>query len=180
MKASFDLCNLCYFYSGMTLCEAGGFFPKHVLPSSYFSSLQITSSMLGTSNQQIFLDEAIAKQPVINLADLAGSERQKSSSEGSEGDRLKEGSALAEVATGKRVVHIPYRDLVLTRLLQSAQGGRSRTIMRLRPLSPADICYEETLSTLRYADRTKRVRNKAVVNASPSGKLLREPTAGCK
>ncbi|NXW26056.1 KIF28 protein, partial [Circaetus pectoralis] len=139
--------------------------------------------------EQIFLDEAITKQPVINLADLSGSERQKSS--GSEGDRLKEGrrvnlslttlgnvtSALAEVATGKRVEHIPYRDLVLTKLLQSAPGGNSRTIMRLRPLSPADICYEETLSTLPYAERTKRVRNKAVVNASPSEKLLREPQA---
>ncbi|XP_074899151.1 kinesin-like protein KIF28P [Buteo buteo] len=101
--------------------------------------------------EQIFLDEAIAKQPVINLADLAGSERQKSSSEGSEGDRLKEGSALAEVATGKRVVHIPYRDLVLTRLLQSAQGGRSRTIMVLGKMT------EDTSSTGLTAQKEERV-----------------------
>uniref|UniRef100_A0A8V0YCT8 Kinesin-like protein n=1 Tax=Gallus gallus TaxID=9031 RepID=A0A8V0YCT8_CHICK len=114
--------------------------------------------------QVIFLDEAITKQSVINLVDLAGSERQKSS--GSEKDRLKEGtrvnlslttlgnviSALAEVATGKKVLHIPYRDSVLTKLLQSALGGNSRTIM-IAALSPADICYEETLSTLRYAER---------------------------
>uniref|UniRef100_A0A8V0XZM8 Kinesin-like protein n=1 Tax=Gallus gallus TaxID=9031 RepID=A0A8V0XZM8_CHICK len=115
--------------------------------------------------QVIFLDEAITKQSVINLVDLAGSERQKSS--GSEKDRLKEGtrvnlslttlgnviSALAEVATGKKVLHIPYRDSVLTKLLQSALGGNSRTIM-IAALSPADICYEETLSTLRYAERS--------------------------
>ncbi|XP_064366247.1 kinesin-like protein KIF28 [Dromaius novaehollandiae] len=135
--------------------------------------------------KQIFLDEAITKQSVINLVDLAGSERQKSS--GSEKDRLKEGtrvnlslttlgnviSALAEVATGKKVLHIPYRDSVLTKLLQSALGGNSRTIM-IAAVSPADICYEETLSTLRYAERTKKIRNKAVVNASPTEKLIRE------
>ncbi|XP_032039671.1 kinesin-like protein KIF28P [Aythya fuligula] len=135
--------------------------------------------------KQIFLDEAITKQSVINLVDLAGSERQKSS--GSEKDRLKEGtrvnlslttlgnviSALAEAATGKKVLHIPYRDSVLTKLLQSALGGNSKTIM-IAAVSPADICYEETLSTLRYAERTKKIRNKAVVNASPAEKLIRE------
>uniref|UniRef100_A0A8B9EDY3 Kinesin-like protein 6 n=1 Tax=Anser cygnoides TaxID=8845 RepID=A0A8B9EDY3_ANSCY len=135
--------------------------------------------------KQIFLDEAITKQSVINLVDLAGSERQKSS--GSEKDRLKEGtrvnlslttlgnviSALAEAATGKKVLHIPYRDSVLTKLLQSALGGNSKTIM-IAAVSPADMCYEETLSTLRYAERTKKIRNKAVVNASPAEKLIRE------
>ncbi|NXL83018.1 KIF28 protein, partial [Alectura lathami] len=135
--------------------------------------------------KQIFLEEAITKQSVINLVDLAGSERQKSS--GSEKDRLREGtrvnlslttlgnviSALAEVATGKKVLHIPYRDSVLTKLLQSALGGNSKTIM-IAALSPADICYEETLSTLRYAERTKKIRNKAVVNASPTEKLVRD------
>ncbi|NXK54081.1 KIF28 protein, partial [Chauna torquata] len=135
--------------------------------------------------KQIFLDEAITKQSVINLVDLAGSERQRSS--GSEKDRLKEGtrvnlslttlgnviSALAEAATGKKVLHIPYRNSVLTKLLQSALGGNSRTIM-IAAVSPADICYEETLSTLRYAERTKKIRNKAVVNASPTEKLIKE------
>ncbi|NXA56227.1 KIF28 protein, partial [Nothocercus julius] len=135
--------------------------------------------------KQIFLDEAITKQSVINLVDLAGSERQKSA--GPEKDRLKEGtrvnlslttlgnviSALAEVATGKKVLHIPYRDSVLTKLLQSALGGNSRTIM-IAAVSPADICYEETLSTLRYAERAKKIRNKAVVNSSPTEKLIGE------
>ncbi|XP_074844513.1 kinesin-like protein KIF28 [Carettochelys insculpta] len=135
--------------------------------------------------KQIFLDEDITKQSIINLVDLAGSERQKSS--GSEGDRLREGtrvnlslttlgnviSALAEVAMGKKVLHIPYRDSVLTKLLQSALGGNSRTIM-IAAVSPADIFYEETLSTLRYAERTKKIKNKAVVNASPMEKHIME------
>ncbi|KAM8945525.1 kinesin-like protein KIF28 [Pelodytes ibericus] len=135
--------------------------------------------------KQIFLEEDTGKQSSINLVDLAGSERQKSS--GSEGDRLREGtcvnlslttlgnviSALAEAAMGKKVLHIPYRDSVLTKLLQSALGGNSRTVM-IAAISPADICYEETLSTLRYAERAKKIKNKAVINASPTERLIKE------
>ncbi|XP_052510106.1 kinesin-like protein KIF28P [Budorcas taxicolor] len=132
--------------------------------------------------KQVFLDRDLSKQSSINLVDLAGSERQKSS--GSEGDRLREGSrvnlsltnlgnvisALADAAMGKKVLHVPYRDSVLTKLLQSALGGNSRTTL-IAAISPADICYEETLSTLRYAERAKKIRNKAVVNTST---LIRE------
>ncbi|XP_016530295.1 kinesin-like protein KIF28P isoform X1 [Poecilia formosa] len=82
-------------------------------------------------------------------------------------------SALADVAVGKKVVHIPYRDSVLTKLLQSALGGNSRTVM-IATLSPADICYEESLSTLRYAERAKRIQNRAVVNESPTERLVKE------
>ncbi|XP_069029455.1 kinesin-like protein KIF28P [Embiotoca jacksoni] len=135
--------------------------------------------------KQIFSKESITKQSNINLVDLAGSERQRSS--GSEADRLKEGtainlslttlgnviSALADVALGRKVVHIPYRDSVLTKLLQSALGGNSRTVM-IATLSPADICYEESLSTLRYAERAKRIQNRAVVNESPTERLVKE------
>uniref|UniRef100_A0A673SVA5 Kinesin-like protein n=1 Tax=Suricata suricatta TaxID=37032 RepID=A0A673SVA5_SURSU len=127
--------------------------------------------------KQVFLDRGLTKQSTINLVDLAGSERQKSS--GSEGDRLREGSqvnlsltnlgnvisALADAATGKKVLHVPYRDSVLTKLLQPALGGNSRTTL-IVAISPADICYEETLSTLRYAERAKKIRNKAMVNTS--------------
>ncbi|XP_055720373.1 kinesin-like protein KIF28P [Salvelinus fontinalis] len=135
--------------------------------------------------KQIFSEESITKQSNINLVDLAGSERQRVS--GSEADRLKEGtainlslttlgnviSALADVAVGKKVVHIPYRDSVLTKLLQSALGGNSRTVM-IAALSPADICYEESISTLRYAERAKRIQNRAVVNESPTERLVKE------
>ncbi|KAM4593652.1 kinesin-like protein KIF28P isoform 1-T1 [Odontesthes bonariensis] len=135
--------------------------------------------------KQIFSKESITKQSNINMVDLAGSERQRSS--GSEADRLKEGtainlslttlgnviSALADMAVGKKVVHIPYRDSVLTKLLQSALGGNSRTVV-IATLSPADICYEESLSTLRYAERAKRIQNRAVVNESPTERLIKE------
>ncbi|XP_024151335.1 kinesin-like protein KIF28P [Oryzias melastigma] len=135
--------------------------------------------------KQIFSKESITKQSNVNLVDLAGSERQRSS--GSEADRLKEGtainlslttlgnviSALADMAVGKKVVHIPYRDSVLTKLLQSALGGNSRTVM-IATLSPADICYDESLSTLRYAERAKRIQNRAVVNESPTERIIKE------
>uniref|UniRef100_A0A3P8VFM7 Kinesin-like protein n=1 Tax=Cynoglossus semilaevis TaxID=244447 RepID=A0A3P8VFM7_CYNSE len=131
----------------------------------------------------IFSKENITKQSSINLVDLAGSERQRSS--GSEADRLKEGTAinlslttlgnviaLADVVVGKRAVHIPYRDSVLTKLLQSALGGNSRTVM-IATLSPADIFYEESLSTLRYAE-AKHIQNQAVVNESPTERMVKE------
>jgi kinesin family protein 1 len=123
----------------------------------------------------------------VNLVDLAGSERQ--SSTGAVGDRLKEGcainkslsalgnviSALAENCNpgSKKAKFVPYRDSVLTRLLQQSLGGNSKTAM-IAALSPADINYEETLSTLRYADRAKRIVNKAVINEEPNERLIRE------
>eukprot|EP00741_Cyanophora_paradoxa_P000256 tig00000402_g248.t1 len=121
----------------------------------------------------------------INLIDLAGSERAEST--GATGDRLKEGcainqslsalgnviSALADASTGKKGVFVPYRNSVLTRLLQDALGGNSKTIM-ICALSPADINYEETLSTLRYADRAKKIKNAAIKNENPTEKLIRE------
>ncbi|XP_045715329.1 kinesin-like protein KIF28P [Phyllostomus hastatus] len=144
----------------------------HLNASSSRSHMVITLQF-----KQVFPDRGLSKQSSIHLVDLAGSERQKSS--GSEGDRLREGSrvnlsltnlgnvisALADAAVGRRVLHVPYRDSVLTKLLQSALGGNSRTTL-IAAISPADICYEETLSTLRYAERAKKVRNKAVVNTA--------------
>lgn len=125
------------------------------------------------------------KESVINLVDLAGSERADST--GATGDRLKEGaninkslsslgnviSALADLSMGKKKVLVPYRDSVLTKLLQNALGGNSKTVM-IAALSPADINYDETLGTLRYADRAKKIKNKAVVNENPMDKLIRE------
>jgi len=122
----------------------------------------------------------------MNLVDLAGSERADST--GATGDRLKEGAninkslsalgnvikALADISMGtKKKINIPYRDSVLTKLLKNALGGNSKTIM-IAALSPADINYDETLSTLRYADRAKNIKNKAVVNENPVDKLIRE------
>ncbi|XP_041129431.1 kinesin-like protein KIF1B isoform X2 [Polyodon spathula] len=122
----------------------------------------------------------------ISLVDLAGSERADST--GAKGTRLKEGaninkslttlgkviSALAEVSKKKKKTDfIPYRDSVLTWLLRENLGGNSRTAM-VAALSPADINYDETLGTLRYADRAKQIKCNAVINEDPNAKLVRE------
>ncbi|KAL3215406.1 hypothetical protein MRX96_034118 [Rhipicephalus microplus] len=84
-------------------------------------------------------------------------------------------SALAEVATKKKRKgdFIPYRDSVLTWLLRENLGGNSKTAM-IAAISPADINYEETLSTLRYADRAKQIVCKAVINEDANARLIRE------
>jgi hypothetical protein len=82
-------------------------------------------------------------------------------------------NCLADKATGKKKDLLPpYRDSALTRILQNALGGNSKTVM-ICALSPASINYEETLSTLRYADRAKKIQNKAVVNESEHDKMVR-------
>ncbi|XP_042650131.1 kinesin-like protein KIF1B isoform X5 [Tyto alba] len=137
-------------------------------------------------------DLSTEKVSKISLVDLAGSERADST--GAKGTRLKEGaninkslttlgkviSALAEVDNctnkskkKKKTDFIPYRDSVLTWLLRENLGGNSRTAM-VAALSPADINYDETLSTLRYADRAKQIKCNAVINEDPNAKLVRE------
>ncbi|KAJ0174763.1 hypothetical protein K1T71_009871 [Dendrolimus kikuchii] len=132
------------------------------------------------------MSEKVSK---ISLVDLAGSERADST--GAKGTRLKEGaninkslttlgkviSALAEIASkskkSKKADFIPYRDSVLTWLLRENLGGNSKTAM-IAAISPADINFDETLSTLRYADRAKQIVCKAVVNEDANAKLIRE------
>lgn len=113
--------------------------------------------------------------------DLAGSERQ--SKTGATGDRLQEAtkinlslSALGNVISALvdgRSKHIPYRDSKLTRLLQDSLGGNTRTLM-VACLSPADNNYEESLSSLRYANRAKSIQNRPRINEDPKDALLRE------
>jgi kinesin family member 1 len=128
--------------------------------------------------------EKVAK---ISLVDLAGSERQ--SATGASGARLKEGAeinrslstlgrviaTLADISSGKKknMSMVPYRDSVLTWLLKDSLGGNSMTAM-IAAISPADINFEETLSTLRYADSAKRIKNHAVVNEDPNARMIRE------
>lgn len=81
---------------------------------------------------------------------------------------------LAEKASGKAQGEVvPYRNSSLTRMLQNALGGNSKTIM-ICAISPAFMNYEETLSTLRYADNAKKIKNSAVINESPSDRMIRE------
>ncbi|XP_035154292.1 kinesin-like protein KIF16B isoform X22 [Callithrix jacchus] len=128
----------------------------------------------------------------IHLVDLAGSERADAT--GATGVRLKEGgninkslvtlgnviSALADLSQDaanplakKKQVFVPYRDSVLTWLLKDSLGGNSKTIM-IATISPADVNYGETLSTLRYANRAKNIINKPTINEDANVKLIRE------
>ncbi len=116
----------------------------------------------------------------MNLVDLAGSERQ--SKTGATGQRLKEatkinqslsalGNVISALVDGKST-HVPYRDSKLTRLLQDSLGGNTKTVM-IANCGPADYNHDETLSTLRYADRAKQIKNKPRVNEDPKDAMLR-------
>ncbi|XP_037069265.1 kinesin-like protein KIF28P isoform X2 [Pollicipes pollicipes] len=138
-----------------------------------------------TQKQKNAAGQETAKTSIVNLVDLAGSERADST--GARGERLKEGAAinkslsclgncifaLTEIANGDKDARVPFRDSQLTRLLQNALMGNSKTVL-VAALSPADLNYEETLSTLRFADRAKQIKTKATVNEDPTEKLLRE------
>ncbi|KAG6359454.1 hypothetical protein INS49_012975 [Diaporthe citri] len=147
-------------------------------------TLMLTQKTVDTDTKMEM--EKVAK---ISLVDLAGSER--ATSTGATGARLKEGAeinrslstlgrviaALADLSTGKKkkgaASQVPYRDSVLTWLLKDSLGGNSMTAM-IAAISPADINYDETLSTLRYADSAKRIKNHAVVNEDANARMIRE------
>ena len=117
----------------------------------------------------------------LNLVDLAGSERQSKTQ--ASGDRLKEatkinlslsalGNVISALVDGKSQ-HIPYRDSKLTRLLQDSLGGNTKTVM-IANVGPADYNFDETMSTLRYANRAKNIKNKPKINEDPKDAMLRE------
>lgn len=167
---------------------------SHAVFTIEFTHAKVTR----TEGEIVGTSERVSK---INLVDLAGSER--AAATGATGIRLKEGaninkslSTLGKVISalslnsggnifiyvclfilfflgGKKPVHVPYRDSVLTWLLKESLGGNAKTIM-IAALSPADVNYGETLSTLRYADNAKRIKNNAMVNEDPSSKLIRD------
>lgn len=117
----------------------------------------------------------------LNLVDLAGSERQGKT--GATGERLKEatkinlslsalGNCISALVDGKSS-HIPYRDSKLTRMLQDSLGGNTKTVM-VATIGPADYNYDETISTLRYANRAKNIKNKPKINEDPKDAMIRE------
>ncbi|CAN6246143.1 unnamed protein product [Urochloa humidicola] len=132
----------------------------------------------GTSEKSANSDYDILSSK-FHLVDLAGSERAKRT--GADGHRLKEGihinkgllalgnviSALGDEKKRKEGAFVPYRDSKLTRLLQDSLGGNSKTVM-IACISPADINAEETINTLKYANRARNIQNKAVVNRDPA------------
>ncbi|CAD5218602.1 unnamed protein product [Bursaphelenchus okinawaensis] len=117
----------------------------------------------------------------LNLVDLAGSERQAKT--GATGERLKEatkinlslsalGNVISALVDGKSS-HVPYRDSKLTRLLQDSLGGNSKTVM-VANIGPASYNFDETINTLRYANRAKNIKNKPRINEDPKDAMLRE------
>ena len=136
------------------------------------------SASPGTPSKQAASTIRVGK---LNLVDLAGSERQ--SKTGATGNRLKEatkinlslsalGNVISALVDGKGG-HIPYRDSKLTRMLQDSLGGNTKTLM-IANVGPADINFDETLSTLRYANRAKNIKNKPKINEDPKDAMLRE------
>uniref|UniRef100_A0A671TRN8 Kinesin-like protein n=1 Tax=Sparus aurata TaxID=8175 RepID=A0A671TRN8_SPAAU len=145
-----------------------------------------------TLEQRRGKDKADSVVSKLHLVDLAGSERQKKTK--AEGDRLKEGisinrgllslgnviSALGDES--KKNTFVPYRDSKLTRLLQDSLGGNSHTLM-IACISPADSNMEETINTLRYADRARKIKNKPIVNLDPRAaemNRLKQQPPGCQ
>ncbi|KAK7793169.1 hypothetical protein R5R35_012826 [Gryllus longicercus] len=133
-----------------------------------------------TIQQQSKSDESNSMTSKFHLVDLAGSERPKKTK--ATGERFKEGvninkgllalgNVISALGDESQKGYISYRDSRLTRLLQDSLGGNSLTIM-IACVSPADYNLEETLSTLRYADRARRIRNKPVVNQDPTAALI--------
>ncbi|XP_047102355.1 kinesin-like protein KIF3B [Schistocerca piceifrons] len=125
--------------------------------------------------------QKMVKVGKLNLVDLAGSEKQCKT--GTKGERLKEatkinlslsalGNVISALVDGKNS-HIPYRDSKLTRLLQDSLGGNSKTLM-VANIGPASYNYDETLTTLRYANRAKNIKNQPRINEDPKDALLRE------
>jgi hypothetical protein len=112
------------------------------------------------------------KTPKLHFVDLAGSERQKMTM--ATGDRLKEagninkslttlGMVINALASDKAKTHIPYRDSKLTCLLRDSLGGNSKTFI-IATISTSILCFQETLSTLNFANRAKMVKVKALIN----------------
>lgn len=155
---------------------------SHAIFTITMEQMRKSGSNDGNSNECMTEEYLCAK---LHLVDLAGSERAKRT--GSDGLRFKEGvhinrgllalgnviSALGDEKKRKEGVHVPYRDSKLTRLLQDSLGGNSRTVM-IACISPADINAEETLNTLKYANRARNIQNKPVINRDPvSSEMLK-------
>ena len=130
---------------------------------------------------------AITRRSKLHLVDLAGSERVKRTGAEHGGTRFAEGvqinrgllalgnviSALGDDTRRRTGGHVPYRDSKLTRLLADALGGNSRTVF-LACVSPSDASADETLSTLKYANRARNITNKAAREAGSSGAATAE------
>ncbi|KAI1318998.1 Kinesin-like protein kif15 [Mortierella claussenii] len=156
---------------------------RHISATAMNRESSRSHSVLTLTIQSMALIDGInhIRESRFNLVDLAGSERQKLAN--TEGMRLKEAgninksllclgsviNALGEIASGHSR-HVHYRDSRLTFLLKDSLGGNSNTFI-VANVSPSALCYQESLSTLRFAQRAKMIRNKAVVNEDIQGNV---------
>ncbi|KAG0275991.1 Kinesin-like protein kif15 [Linnemannia exigua] len=156
---------------------------RHVSATAMNRESSRSHTVLTLTIQSMALVDGInhIRESRFNLVDLAGSERQKQAN--TEGLRLKEAgninksllclgsviNALGEIAGGHSR-HVHYRDSRLTFLLKDSLGGNSNTFI-VANVSPSALCYQESLSTLRFAQRAKMIRNKAVVNEDIQGNV---------
>jgi centromeric protein E len=154
---------------------------RMVIESRSREGFNLDSNLRGSVSRS---DEGSVKVSTLHLVDLAGSERIRST--GAEGMRLKEGShinksllvlgtvisKLSEAQTmttlnhpnsDTSMVHIPFRDSKLTRILQPALGGNSKTLI-ICTLTPSSLYFEESQSTLKFAARAQTIQNKPKVN----------------
>ncbi|XP_035227190.1 kinesin-like protein KIF3B [Stegodyphus dumicola] len=174
-----------------TVCKTIQDLEKVMLDGKYNRSIGTTNMNIHSSRSHAIFIIAIescesdsdgnqhVKIGKLNLVDLAGSERLAKT--GAIGSTQKEsikinlslsalGNVISALVDGKSQ-HIPYRDSKLTRLLQDSLGGNAKTIM-IANIGPASYNYEETMTTLRYANRAKNIKNKPVVNIDPKDAIL--------
>uniref|UniRef100_A0A8C8AE64 Kinesin family member 21B n=1 Tax=Otus sunia TaxID=257818 RepID=A0A8C8AE64_9STRI len=153
-------------------------FTIHLCQMRVCTRPELVTSLLDGAQPTTEYETLTAK---FHFVDLAGSERLKRT--GATGERAKEGIsincgllALGNVISAlgdqsKKVVHVPYRDSKLTRLLQDSLGGNSQTIM-IACVSPSDRDFMETLNTLKYANRARNIKNKVVVNQDKTSQQI--------
>ncbi|GAM22458.1 hypothetical protein SAMD00019534_056330 [Acytostelium subglobosum LB1] len=158
---------------------------RHVAETAMNSNSSRSHSVLTINIESTTInpDDGLTKikNARLSLIDLAGSERQKSTE--AAGTRLKEAGSinkslsclgnvirsLVDVANGKPR-HVQYRDSKLTFLLKDSLGGNSKTYI-IATVSPSELYYSESLSTLQFAQRAKSVRNMAIINEEASGNI---------
>lgn len=157
---------------------------SHAIFTLHIKQQRVVKLQINENEEQVqndILEEFETLTAKFHFVDLAGSERLKRT--GATGDRAKEGIsincgllALGNVISAlgdksQKVTHVPYRDSKLTRLLQDSLGGNSQTLM-IACISPSDHDFMETLNTLKYANRAKNIKNKAIVNQDKTSQMM--------
>ncbi|CAG8452779.1 5095_t:CDS:2 [Acaulospora morrowiae] len=154
---------------------------RHVGTTDMNSKSSRSHAIFSVTLSQQKLDEEgndnITITSKLHFVDLAGSERLKRTS--AIGNRVKEGicinsgllalgNVISALSDPTNNPHIPYRDSKLTRLLQDSLGGNAQTLM-IACVTPADYNVSETTNTLKYASRTRNIKNNAKINKQESG-----------